>query len=110
LKISDNVTCINQRLFTGVIAGRKKAARQGLFAEKRQHAAGEKAPAGNAQGIEAEIPEALGTKAEELERKARFPAFCAGNAPKRGGCKFLCAYPSPPGRIVKKTFLWHYYR
>jgi hypothetical protein len=35
---------------------------------------GEKAPTWDAQGIEAEIPEALGTKAEELERKARFPA------------------------------------
>jgi hypothetical protein len=29
----------------------------------------------DAQGIEVEIPEALGTKAEELERKARFPAL-----------------------------------
>ena len=45
------------RLFTAVIAGKK-------------------AFAGNAQGIEAEIPEALGTKAEELERKARFFAAC----------------------------------
>jgi hypothetical protein len=48
-----------------------------------------KAPARNAQGIEAEIPEALPQvtcgKAEELERIARFPALCAGNAPKTGG-------------------------
>jgi hypothetical protein len=33
----------------------------------------------NAQGIEAEIPEALGTKAEELERIARSPR--RGDAP-----------------------------
>jgi hypothetical protein len=30
----------------------------------------------NAQGIEAEIPQSLRSKREELERKARFAAFC----------------------------------
>jgi hypothetical protein len=35
-----------------------------------------------AHGIEAEIPQAPHKGAAELERKARFPALRAGNAPK----------------------------
>ena len=50
--------------------------------------AGEKVPAGDAQGIEAEIPQALGTKAEELERKARSGRFSGRMRPELGGCQF----------------------
>jgi hypothetical protein len=41
-----------------------------------------KRSAAHAQGIEAEIPQGLRSKHEELERKARFAAFYAANAPK----------------------------
>jgi hypothetical protein len=57
---------------------------------------GKRGSAWNAQGIEAESPQTLPQvkyftcgKVEELERKARFPARSAGNAPK----KFLGFYP-----------------
>jgi hypothetical protein len=46
----------------------------GSWGKKRRFAA--------AQGIEAEIPQDRRRRAEELERKARFPALRAGNAPK----------------------------
>jgi hypothetical protein len=48
------------------------------------HFQGGKAPVRNAQGIEAEILFVRPGRAKRLERKARFPALRAGNAPKKG--------------------------
>jgi hypothetical protein len=50
----------------------------------------ETAPHSSAQGIEAEIPEALGTKAEELERKARSRRVTAGMRPDIEKIAFFC--------------------
>jgi hypothetical protein len=65
-------------------------------APSKSSAVEKKVTGGNAQEIEAEIPEARRRRGEELERKARFPALCAGNAPKRkntNSCVFSCLLP-----------------
>jgi hypothetical protein len=56
-----------------------------------------RAAAPDAQGIEAEIPRQKGAWhrfAAVLERKARFPARSAGNAPKTERRIFLCLCPA----------------